>query len=598
MTDLELLREFEPIVYYTSGEMFFPRAVDEYVRHCSLWEADRRGRVNELVPEGALDLSVLAEQEHVPAGHALYLRFVPEPLQPLEYQQWLNRPGRVRFKAPDRLARVPLISRIGDAIFDLSLALRGVVPGGTAAAAEVRMREIEKRDARNVYYGRVLRYGPWTILHYIYFYPMNNWRSGFFGVNDHEADWEQAFVYLYLDEDGRYTPHWVAYASHDYQGDDLRRRWDDPLLVKEGNHPVIFAGAGSHASYFERGDYIMGIEPRWITPLKNAFNGLRRFWVETLKQGDNEEFVEQVGALFSVPFVDYARGDGVAIGHHKPKSWVPILIDDDDGWVSNYRGLWGLDTRDRFGGERAPAGPKYDRSGAIRKSWYDPLGWAGVDKLYPPSMLPAEIDRRMAAIKEELAQLYEEIGRGVRELRALALDVESLRAAEYFSDVLEVREREQQARQASFQELVRRRTLLIETRNALAGYKRRVDRGDLGPPAAHIRHAHRPAKSVGHHRVLEIWAALSGALALLSFGYLIIYRPDNWLLLAIIVAVVFGFVDALARGRSDRYLANITVALAVVNGIILFVEFWQIALILPLVLLVIFMIRDNVRELF
>ena len=598
MKDYDLLRRFEPVVCFMSGEMFYPRAVDEYVRHCSLWEANPRGKVRELVPEGKLDVSVLAGYDQAPAGHVLYLRFVPEPLRPLEFQQWLTRPGRVRFKAPDRLARVPLISRIGDAVFDLSLALRGVVPGGTAAAAEVRTREIEKRDARNVYYGRVLRFGPWTVLHYIWFYPMNNWRSGFYGVNDHEADWEQAFVYLYQNGDGDYVPQWVALASHDFEGDDLRRRWDDPTLVKEGDHPVIFAGAGSHAGYFERGDYIMGIEPHWITPLKNSLNGLRRFWVETLKQGDNEEFVEQVGAMFTIPFVDYARGDGVAIGPYKPKSWVPVMITDDDGWANNYRGLWGLDTRDRFGGERAPAGPKYDRSGAIRRSWYDPLGWAGLDKLYPPSLLPNEIDKRIAAIDSELVGVNEAIGHGVRGLRSVTLDVESLRAAEHFSDVLAVREGEERELQSDFQDLVRRRMLLIETSDALEAYRKRVEQGDLGSPTAHIRHAHRPTMPTGHHRLLEIWAALSGALALLSFGYLIIYRPDYWLQMALIVALIFGFVDSLARANSDRYLAGITVALAVVNGFILFIEFWQIALILPLVFLVAFMIRDNLRELF
>ena len=33
-------------------------------------------------------------------------------------------------------------------------------------------------------------------------------------------------------------------------------------------------------------------------------------------------------------------------------------------WVRDYRGLWGLDTQDAFGGERAPAGPRYERDGA------------------------------------------------------------------------------------------------------------------------------------------------------------------------------------------------------------------------------------------
>ena len=38
MSDLELLRQYEPILRFTQGELFFPRAVDEYVRACSLWE--------------------------------------------------------------------------------------------------------------------------------------------------------------------------------------------------------------------------------------------------------------------------------------------------------------------------------------------------------------------------------------------------------------------------------------------------------------------------------------------------------------------------------------------------------------------------------
>lgn len=597
MSDLELLRRYEPIVYFTAGEMFYPQAVDEYVRRSSLWEANKRGKARELVAEGALNLDVLAEYDQVPAGHVLFLRFVPEPLQPLEYQQWMNRPGRVRFKAPGRLARVPLLSRIGDAIFDLSLAVRGVVPGGTAAAAEVRMREAEKKDRRNVYYGRVLRQGDWITLHYLYFYSMNNWRSGFYGVNDHEADWEQAFVYLYQAADGAIAPQWVAYASHDFQGDDLRRRWDDPTLIKEGDHPVIFAGAGSHASYFERGEYIMGIEPKWLTPVKDAINGLRRFWVETMNQGENEQFIEQVGALFSVPFVDYARGDGTAMGTAKSKSWTPILISEADRWVSRYRGLWGLDTRDRLGGERAPAGPMYDRSGTIRKSWYDPLGWAGLDKIYPPSMLPDEIVARIAEVDGHLVSLEEEIARERDQLRILALDVEALRAAEHFSGMYGVKEKEMQAHQLEFQALVRRQMELIETRTALTDYRERVERGDLGPATAHIRHAHHPTQTSDQRRLLELWAAISGALALLAFGYLIIYRPSQWVLLAIIVAAAFGLVDAIARGRSDRYLANLTVALAFVNGAILFIEFWQIALILPLIFLVIFMLRDNLREL-
>ena len=57
----------------------------------------------------------------------------------------------------------------------------------------------------------------------------------------------------------------------------------------------------------------------------------------------------------------------------------PELIDDDTPWAWGFHGLWGLDTHDSFGGERAPAGPRYERQGGVRRSWADPLGWAGLE---------------------------------------------------------------------------------------------------------------------------------------------------------------------------------------------------------------------------
>ncbi len=75
-----------------------------------------------------------------------------------------------------------------------------------------------------VYYGRVVREAGYIVLQYMFFYAMNDWRSSFYGVNDHEADLEQIFVYLSDEVGGPLQPCWVAYASHDFFGDDLRRR--------------------------------------------------------------------------------------------------------------------------------------------------------------------------------------------------------------------------------------------------------------------------------------------------------------------------------------------------------------------------------------
>ena len=596
MNDLDLLRQYEPIVRYTQGEMFFPCAVDEFLKGASLWLVDPDGKATELAPGGTLTVDNLGDYEEILDDHTMYLTYAGEALDPLEYQRWTRRTDREPFHASGRLARVPLISRIGDSLFDLSLLVRGSVPGGVAAAADIKYRDLLQRDPRRVYYGRVLREGGWIVLHYLFYFTMNNWRSNFYGVNDHESDWEQVFIYL-ADEGDEPEPRWAAFASHDFSGDDLRRRWDDPGFVRAGNHPVIYAGAGSHASYFEEGEYIMGATPAVLKPLQNGIIALTRFWNEQLGQGSNMISVKEAGNLISIPFVDYARGDGKSIGPGQDEEWSPVLISDADGWVDRYRGLWGLDTRDPFGGERAPAGPKYDRDGSVRHSWYDPLGWAGLDKVYPPQATLAELDTRLAALVDEEAALSAEIQALRTQVRNLGLDVEALRAAEYFSTLHESREEQLTSLQVQLQNL---RSALIsnqETQKSLRAYRARAQAGDWGSPTAHLKHVHPPAEPLPpQRRVVEIWAAISGALALLIFVALLIFRPMHWPFWAVVAGIAFGAVESMTRGRLSNFMLTTVIVLALLATLILFIEFWRWILLLALVGIVVYMIRDNLRE--
>ena len=596
MNDLDLLRQYEPIVRYTQGEMFFPCAVDEFLKGASLWLVDPDGKATELAPGGTLTVDNLGDYEEILDDHTMYLTYAGEALDPLEYQRWTRRTDREPFHASGRLARVPLISRIGDSLFDLSLLVRGSVPGGVAAAADIKYRDLLQRDPRRVYYGRVLREGGWIVLHYLFYFTMNNWRSNFYGVNDHESDWEQVFIYL-ADEGDEPEPRWAAFASHDFSGDDLRRRWDDPGFVREGNHPVIYAGAGSHASYFEQGEYIMGATPAVLKPLQNGILALTRFWNEQLGQGSYTIPVKDAGNLISIPFVDYARGDGKSIGPGQDEEWSPVLISDADSWVDKYRGLWGLDTRDPFGGERAPAGPKYDRDGSVRHSWYDPLGWAGLDKVYPPQTTLVELDTRLAALRDEEAALSDEIQTVRTQTRNLGLDVEALRAAEYFSALHESREEQLLSLQSRLQTL---RSALIsnhETQKSLRAYRARAQAGDWGSPTAHLKHVHPPAEPLPpQRRVVEIWAAISGALALLIFVALLIFRPMHWPFWAVVAGIAFGAVESMTRGRLSNFMLTTVIVLALLATLILFIEFWRWILLLALVGIVVYMIRDNLRE--
>ena len=73
----------------------------------------------------------------------------------VELSRWRNRPERPQFHARGRLARVGLPARLVDAGLVTSLLLRGQVPGGTNAAAQVRYAAIREGDPRVAYHARV-----------------------------------------------------------------------------------------------------------------------------------------------------------------------------------------------------------------------------------------------------------------------------------------------------------------------------------------------------------------------------------------------------------------------------------------------------------
>ena len=260
--DLELLRAFEPIVRYTKGEKFFPMDVEPYVEASSLWLHVPDGTDREVVAEGELTLDRLVELREAPFGSLFYLRFIQpldlsESASALAGERELARAAAERVQGrrrPPRSGRPapPARRRALLALADPARHRPGSDSG--RRGAQVR-RTCASRTGGSSTTAASIRQSGWTICQYWFFFAYNPWRSGFHGVNDHESDWEMISVYLYEGENGM-TPEWVAYASHDFHGADLRRRWDDPVdLELVDGHPVVYAGAGSHASYFRRGEY-------------------------------------------------------------------------------------------------------------------------------------------------------------------------------------------------------------------------------------------------------------------------------------------------------------------------------------------------------
>jgi uncharacterized membrane protein len=595
--DLALLRAHEPILRYNGGELFYPMAVEGYLAGCDVLAGTGEKNRRVLVPRGEVTPDRLAAAT-AGQGESLYLRFVQEPLGRLELARWQLRPNRTVFRTPGRLARVGLFARLVDAGFTASLLLRGTVPGGTAAAASIKYEAIRATDDRYVYHARVLRRDGWIVLHYVFFYAMNDWRSTFLGANDHEADWEQLFVFL-DDAPGGPVPAWVACAAHDYTGDDLRRRWDDPTLAKDGTHPLINPGGGSHAAYFEQGDYLTAAPVPGLSRLRGPLAVLRGFWHDTLRQPDPGDLGAKLEGSLNVGFIDYGRGNGLVVGPGRTAEWTPVPIDDSVAWVDGYRGLFGLDTYDRFAGERAPAGPKYNRTGTVRQTWYDPLGWAGLDKVVPPSRAPEALEARIAEIEAAIEALEVEIETAGGDLRTHALEVRAL-ADEPSLAGLRARATAALTAAESAQ-AGRRRTKvdLGETARAAREELAKIRAGDWGDPRSHLHHEHHPipAEETRYGILIEVWSAISVSLLLIATVALIYLGILSVWVAILVVIAAYAFVEAAFQRRLTTLLLRLTLILAVIGAIVLGVTYAVQALVVLLIGLAAIILLDNVREL-
>jgi hypothetical protein len=265
------------------------------------------------------------------------------------------------------------------------------------------------------------------------------------------------------------------------------------------------------------------------------------------------------------------------------------VIDDDTPWVRDYRGLWGYDTRDPFGGERAPAGPRYERNGSIRPAWERPAAWAGLDKV-PPTETDeiSALQRRAGDIEVELdtahVRLADEISR-LRSLhegtRALAADGTPI-AATYTAA--------QSAVDTTRDEIA----VLLAERQAVS--RALVTPLPSEPVHAHLRHRPLPDQDTLRpaHWTLRLWAAISVSVLLLAMAWLILYQTTSALLvgLMVIIAAVAG-IEATFRGRLLPFLASLVVILLILAAIYLAVTNLRLAIAVALILAALALLLSN-----
>lgn len=546
MHELEMLRRYEPILRMTEGELFFPADVGDYVAGCELYQRGPDDQPERLVAKGDLTLDLLCKLSSNHPRPGQFLRFVDEPFSRVQVAKWRLRSDRSRFDNASRLARVGVLTRVVDALNRASLLVRGKVATGTQAAAETEYRE-QMRPEHHPYYGRVVRSAGYIVLQYWFFYAFNDWRSRVYGVNDHEADWEQVTIYLAEQSDGPPQPAWVVFSAHDEVGDDLRRRWDDPDLTLVGDHPVVHPGLGSHSGAYLAGEYLTTFEGRAFHRLIKLFRAINRAllpWTRGRPQ-----------AGVGIPYIDYSRGDGVSIGPGQQREWHPMLVDETTPWLLHYRGLWGNDTQDPLGGEQGPAGPRYERSAAVRASWGDPVGWSGLRKIAPnPEAADLMQRAHLAELDDEISALESQITARQTAIRAEAASGETVSAV-------------------AEGELLGLTTAQVRLRDEHITLEHRLGQPppDTGPHD-HLRHRRLPIpdEERARRRVLSIWAAISTPLVLLWLILLVLPLGASLAGLSVGALLVILTVEAVARRQLARFLiAVVVVAVLVAAGLAL-----------------------------
>jgi hypothetical protein len=276
----------------------------------------------------------------------------------------------------------------------------------TGQAARIKFEEKARVPPFKVY-GRVIRprgASHWhCALQYWFFYPMNDWRTGHGGLNDHEGDWEQVTVFLPAEPLAETR---VGYSQH--YGKVVR-----PLY---GPRPIVYVGVGSHANYPSRGQhpllmmlltvlrrYPKQFLPRLRSTARAAGQGVG-VQIETTvgrvvpkKVGTRlEGMTSQVfktppdaRARFDAPvrqwgqevykgdrpIVDRATGDHPTMQLRPDQNdWDLEIIGEATPWAQ-YKGHWGRWVLSP--GERGPGGPMYSQ-GKVRPAWRDPFRWAGL----------------------------------------------------------------------------------------------------------------------------------------------------------------------------------------------------------------------------
>jgi hypothetical protein len=235
----------------------------------------------------------------------------------------------------------------------------------------------------------------------------------------------------------------------------------------------------------------------------------------------------------------------------------------------------------------------------MRRFWYDPLGWVGLDKLPPPNQTLSHVLEQWLEVEARQTPLIETIAAKSRELIKLGVEANAMHGQAH----LRTQYTTHQEKIATLSEELNQLRAQVASDQALLEalglYAARLRTDQRSPAQAHLRRPHRPASAarLRFNRFAEAWAALSIGLMLISFIILVLFAQQYlvWGLTALVSLMVF--VEASFRRQLARLVTSLTIGLAFVATLILVYDFfWQIVVVAAL-LTGGYIIWENLREL-
>jgi hypothetical protein len=242
----------------------------------------------------------------------------------------------------------------------------------------------------------------------------------------------------------------------------------------------------------------------------------------------------------------------------------------------------------------------YNRDGSVARPWYDPVGWAGLDKVPPPTETLHTVREQQATVAARRAALQAEVEEKSRQLKGLGVEAAAARGQPHLRALHEAN----RTQIGVLSEEVNRLRAQVAADGVLSEslgiYADRLRDGEREPARAHISRAQQPASEtrLRASRLAEAWAAASVGLMLIVFILLANYERGEYLTFALAAAIsLFLFVEAGFRGRLTNLVTSAALGLAVVAALVLIYQFFWRIVVAAVLILGIYVLWANLREL-